>query len=58
MPKRSELKVTKRAVDALSVKAGDAVFWDRELAGFVTSKFAKPRTSEHWHHNLLIIQHY
>ena len=34
MPKRSELKLTKRAVDALSVEAKDAVFWDRDLAGF------------------------
>ena len=34
MPKRSELKITKRAVDALSVEAGDALFWDRGLAGF------------------------
>ena len=34
MPKRSELKLTKRAVDALRVEEKDAVFWDRELAGF------------------------
>ena len=34
MPKRSELKITKRALDALSVEAGDALFWDRGLAGF------------------------
>ena len=34
MPKRSGLKLTKRAVDALEVEAGDALFWDRELAGF------------------------
>ncbi len=34
MPKRSELKLTKRAVDALSVDAGDALFCDREQAGF------------------------
>ncbi len=34
MPRRSELKPTKRAVDALSVEAKDAVFWDRDLAGF------------------------
>ena len=34
MPKRSELKLTKRAVDALEVEGKDAVFWDRDLAGF------------------------
>ena len=36
MPKRSELKLTKRAVDALSVDAGDALFCDREQAGSAT----------------------
>ena len=34
MPKRSDLKLTKRTVDALEVDSKDAVFWDRELAGF------------------------
>ena len=34
MPKRSELKISKRTVDALSVEGKDAVFWDRDLAGF------------------------
>ncbi len=34
MPRRSELRITKRTVDALSVEAEDAVFWDRDLAGF------------------------
>ena len=34
MPKRSERKLTKRVVDALSVEKDDAGFWDRELAGF------------------------
>ncbi len=34
MPKRSDLKLTKRTVDALEVGGKDAVFWDRELAGF------------------------
>ena len=34
MPRRSGLRVTKRAVDALFVEAGDAVFWDRDLPGF------------------------
>ena len=34
MPKRSDLKLTKRTVDALEVEGKDMVFWDRELAGF------------------------
>ena len=34
MPRRSELRITKRAVDALTVQSEDAVFWDRDLAGF------------------------
>ena len=34
MPKRSDLKLTKRTVDALKVDRKDAIFWDRELAGF------------------------
>ena len=34
MPRRSELKLTKRTVDALEVEEKDAVFWDRDLAGF------------------------
>ena len=34
MPKRSELRLTKRTVDALEVEDKDAVFWDRDLAGF------------------------
>ncbi len=34
MPKRSEFKLLKRAVDALEVEGKDAVFWDRELTGF------------------------
>ena len=34
MPRRSKLKLTKRIVDAMNVETGDAVFWDRDLAGF------------------------
>ena len=34
MPRRSGLRITKRTVDALFVESGDAVFWDRDLAGF------------------------
>ena len=34
MPKRSQLKISKRSVDTLRVKGKDAVFWDCELPGF------------------------
>ena len=34
MPRRSELRITKRTVDALTVESEDAVFWDRDLPGF------------------------
>ena len=34
MPRRSELTLSGRAVDGLSVAGKDQVFWDRELAGF------------------------
>ena len=34
MPKRSQLKISKRSVDGLRVESKDAVFWDRELPGF------------------------
>ena len=34
MPRRSELRITKRAVDALAVEVDDVVFWDRDLPGF------------------------
>ena len=34
MPRRSEHKLTKRTVDALSADSKDVVFWDRDLAGF------------------------
>ena len=34
MPRRSEFRIGKRAVDALRVETGDATFWDRDLAGF------------------------
>ena len=45
MPKRSELKLTKRAVDALSVDAGDALFCDREQAGSGDDRHVKPAAS-------------
>ena len=34
MPRRSELTISKRTVDGLSVEGKDAVFWDRDLPGF------------------------
>ena len=34
MPKRSQLKISKRSVDGLRVESKDAVFWDCELPGF------------------------
>lgn len=34
MPRRSELRISKRTVDALVVETKDTVFWDRDLAGF------------------------
>ena len=34
MPKRSELTISKRTVDGLSVESKEAVFWDRDLPGF------------------------
>ncbi len=43
MPRRSERKLTKRVVDALSIEKDDAVFWDRELAGFGVRVYATGR---------------
>ncbi len=34
MPRRSTLQLTTRIVDGLQVDGKDAIFWDRELAGF------------------------
>ena len=34
MARRSDLRITKRTVDALAVEGGDAVFWDHDLPGF------------------------
>ncbi len=34
MPRRSELRLSKRTIDALPAAGGDAVFWDRDLPGF------------------------
>jgi hypothetical protein len=34
MPKRSELKISKRAVDALPAGQRDALYWDHDLPGF------------------------
>ena len=34
MPKRSTLRLTKRIVERLKADGKDAIFWDRDLAGF------------------------
>ena len=34
MPKRSNLRISRRTVEALRVEGRDAVFWDRDLPGF------------------------
>ncbi len=34
MPKRGEVRISKRAVDGLSVAGRDRMFWDRDLPGF------------------------
>ena len=34
MPKRSTLRLTKRIVERLKAEDKDAIFWDRDLAGF------------------------
>ena len=34
MPRNTPFRLTKRAVDALSTEKRDALFWDRDLAGF------------------------
>ena len=34
VPRRSEFKIAKRTVDALSVEERDTIFWDRKLPGF------------------------
>ena len=39
MPRRAELTISKRTVDRLAVEGRDAVFWDRELGGFVMYDF-------------------
>ena len=43
MPGRAPVKLTKRAVDALSVESGDAVVWDCDLPGFGIRVYASGR---------------
>ena len=43
MPRRSNIKLTKRFVDALSVETNDTAFWDRDLAGFGVRVYATGR---------------
>lgn len=43
MPRRSEFRIGKRAVEALRVAKSDATFWDRDLAGFGVRVYATGR---------------
>ena len=45
MPKRSTLRLTARSVAALPVTGKDAVYWDRDLAGFGRHKFTSAKKS-------------
>ena len=44
MPKRSTLRLTARSVTALPVTGRDAVYWDRDLAGFGVRKSSGAET--------------
>ena len=39
MPKRSSLRLTTRSITALPATGKDAVYWDRDLIGFVMYDF-------------------
>ena len=43
MAARSNLRITKRTVDALAVEGKDAVFWDHDLPGFGVRVYASGR---------------
>ena len=43
MPRQGPVKLTERAVDALSVEPGDTVVWDRQLSGFGIRVYASGR---------------
>ena len=43
MPKRSQLRISKRAVEALPVGDRDVAFWDHELPGFGVRVYASGR---------------
>ena len=43
MPRNSTIRLNNRVVPALTVERGDAVFWDRELAGFGVRVYASGR---------------
>ena len=45
MPKRSTLRLIKRIVERLKVDNKDAVFWDRDSAGFGRQKFTSAKHS-------------
>ena len=44
MPKRRTLRLTTRSVAALPVTGKDAVYCDRDLAGFGVKNFAQAKT--------------
>ena len=43
MARQNAIKISKCSVDALAVESGDAVFWDRDLAGFGVRVYATGR---------------
>ena len=45
MPKRSTLRLTKRIVERLKADGKDAIYWDRDLAGFERQPFTRAKKS-------------
>ena len=43
MPRQNAIRISRRSVEALAVESGDAVFWDRDLAGFGVRVYASGR---------------
>ena len=43
MARQNAIRISKRTVDVLTVETGDALFWDRELAGFGVRVYATGR---------------
>ena len=50
VPRRSTLRLTTRIVDRLQMDDKDAIFWDRDLAGFGVRVALYPYVSKltHW----------